>query len=118
MRVCEINFGGEIGTRPAIIMRDKGNSVDVLKITTKSRATDGYSKFRLSGFSGVKGCVVTNILYTVPKENIIRYTNSLFPYEEKEVFTRMKKFNYQGKLQKVEIINKKDLTNENQYVIM
>ena len=35
MRICEINFGGEIGTRPAVILKSQNNNLEVMKITTK-----------------------------------------------------------------------------------
>ena len=100
MRICEVNFGGAIGTRPAVIVRGQGNQLDVMKITTKSKASD-YSRYRLSGFSGVRGYVVTNTIYTVPKSKIKRYTGTLFDCESKGAMQKMKMFNRQGKLEKI-----------------
>ena len=100
MRICEVNFGGDIGTRPAVIVRGQGNKLDVMKITTKSKASD-YSKYRLSGFSGVRGYVVTNTIYTVPKSKVKRYTGTLFDCERKGAIQKMNMFNRQGKLEKI-----------------
>ena len=100
MRICEINFGGNIGTRPAVILRGQGNNLEVMKITTKSKMGD-YSKYRLSGFSGVRGYVVTNTIYTVPKSKIKRYTGTLFDCESKGAIQKMNMFNRQGKLEKI-----------------
>ena len=100
MRICEVNFGDEIGTRPAVIIRGQGNTVDVMKITTRSKMGD-YSKYRLSGLSGVRGYVVTNIIYTVTKSKIKRYTGTLFDCERKGAIQKMNMFNRQGKLEKI-----------------
>lgn len=100
MRICEVSFGGDIGTRPAVIVRGQGNKLDVMKITTKSKASD-YSKYRLTGFSGVRGYVVTNTIYTVPKSKIKRYTGTLFDCESKGAIQKMNMFNRQGKLEKI-----------------
>lgn len=100
MRICEVNFGGDIGTRPAVIVRGQDNKLDVMKITTKSKASD-YSRYRLSGFSGVRGYVVTNTIYTVPKSKIKRYTGTLFDCESKGAIQKMNMFNRQGKLEKI-----------------
>lgn len=102
MRVCEINFGGEIGTRPAVILRNQNNNLEVMKITTKSKASD-YSKYRLSGFSGVRGYVVTNAIYNVPKSRVKRYTGTLFECERKGAIQKMNMFNKQGKLERINI---------------
>ena len=45
MRICEINFGGNIGTRPAVILKGQGNNLEVMKITTKSKMGD-YLHYR------------------------------------------------------------------------
>ena len=100
MRVCEVNFGGDIGTRPAVIVRGQGNKLDVMKITTKSKASD-YSRYRLSGFSGVRGYIVTNAVYTVPKSKVKRYTGTLFECERNGAIKQMNNFNKQGKLEKI-----------------
>ena len=103
MRICEINFGGEIGVRPALILRSQDNNIEVMKITTKSKASD-YSKYRLSGFSGVRGYVVTNAVYTIPKSRVKRYTGTLFDCERKGAIQKMNMFNRQGKLEKIIIM--------------
>lgn len=100
MRICEVNFGGEIGTRPAVIVKGQGNILEVMKITTKSRYGD-YSKYKLSGFSGVRGYVVTNTIYTVPKSKVKRYTGTLFDCERNGALKQMNMFNRQGKLEKI-----------------
>lgn len=100
MRICEINFGGKIGTRPAVILRGQGNNLEVMKITTKSKMGD-YSKYRLSGFSGVRGYIVTNAVYTVPKSKVKRYTGTLFECERNGAIKQMNNFNRQGKLEKI-----------------
>ena len=100
MRICEINFGVEIGTRPAVIVRGANDRLEVMKITTKSRATD-YGKYRLSGLSGVRGYVVTNAIYTVPKSKVKRYTGTLFECESKGALNKMNMFSRQGKLDKI-----------------
>lgn len=97
MRICEVNFGGEIGTRPAVILRNQNNNLEVMKITTKAKLND-YGKYRLSGYSGVRGYVVTNTVYVVPKARVKRYTNKLFDYESKAVFQQMNSYDRQGKL--------------------
>lgn len=102
MRICEINFGGEIGVRPAVIIRSQDNNIEVMKITTKSKASD-YSKYRLSGFSGVRGYIVTNAVYTVPKSKVKRYTGTLFECERKGAIQKMNMFNRQGKLERINI---------------
>ena len=102
MRICEINFGGEIGVRPAVILKGQGNNLEVMKITTKSKASD-YSKYRLSGFSGVRGYVVTNAVYTVPKSKVKRYTGTLFECERKGAIQKMNMFSRQGKLERINI---------------
>ena len=100
MRICEVNFGGDIGTRPAVIVKGQGNILEVMKITTKSKYGD-YSKYKLSGFSGVRGYVVTNTIYTVPKSRVKRYTGSLFDCERNGALKQMNNFNRQGKLEKI-----------------
>ena len=102
MRICEINFGGEIGVRPAVILRNQGNNIEVMKITTKSKASD-YSKYRLSGFSGVRGYVVTNVVYNVSKSRVKRYTGTLFECERKGAIQKMNMFSRQGKLERINI---------------
>ena len=100
MRICEVNFGGDIGTRPAVIIKGQGNTLDVMKITTRSKMGD-YSKYRLSGLSGVRGYVVTNAVYTVPKSRVKRYTGTLFECEKNGAIKQMNNFNRQGKLEKI-----------------
>ena len=102
MRICEVNFGGEIGVRPAVILKSQGNNLEVMKITTKSKASD-YSKYRLSGFSGVRGYVVTNAVYNVSKSRVKRYTGTLFECERKGAIQKMNMFNRQGKLERINI---------------
>ena len=100
MRICEVNFGGEIGTRPAIILKEMGSYLEVMKITTKAKASD-YSRYRLSGFSGVRGYVVTNAVYTISKSKVKRYTGKLFEYERKGAVQKMNMFERQGKLERM-----------------
>ena len=100
MRICEVNFGGEVGTRPAVIVKSLGNYLEVMKITTKAKASD-YSRFRLSGFSGVRGYVVTNMVYTISKDRVKRYTSNLFDYERKGAINKMNIFDRQGKLERI-----------------
>lgn len=95
-QVAEIRFGGEIGTRPAMILNENENSLTVLKMTTRARGNETYSKYRLSGFSGVKGYVVTNNVYTVPKSNVKRYTGRLFDFEGEESVKRMNFYKRKG----------------------
>lgn len=99
MRVCEINFGGEIGTRPAVILRNQNNNLEVMKITTKAKYND-RNKYRLSGYSGVRGYVVTNMVYVVPKSKVKRYTNNLFECESKAIYQQMNSYNRQGRLER------------------
>jgi hypothetical protein len=101
MRICEVKFNKEIGTRPAVILKSTDNTLEVLKITTKARSTDNYKKYRLSGLSGVRGCVVVSTVYTIPKSKVIRYTGTLFDCERKGVLNLLHKFKTYNKLERI-----------------
>lgn len=100
MKVCEVNFGGEIGTRPAAILKQNKNTFEVVKITNQAKAAN-YNRYRLSGFSGVRGYAVTDCVYTVPKVKVIRYTNTLFKCEQDGIYKALGRFKKRNNLKHI-----------------
>lgn len=99
----EVNFGGEIGTRPAMVLKKDNEKTQVMKITTKCKASATDFKTKLSGFSGVKGYIVNNRVYVVPNKKILKKTNTLFDYEAKNAINSFNQLRAQGKAEYINI---------------